>query len=105
MLAERTQSDPSSLSRIWTFLETKTPAMLNAADRRLAENLPAHLDGRMAARGAELGPRALGGADRLDVAGSTPATGRGISVDRANELARRSLRLEEQLASAVAPVD
>jgi uncharacterized protein YjbI with pentapeptide repeats len=104
-LAERAQSDPSFLSRLSTYLEARTPSMLNAADRRLAESLPAHLDGRMAARGAEwAGEHWEELADLMSQAARV-RQGAEISVERANELARRSRQLEEQLAAAVAPTD
>ena len=50
--AKRARVDHSLLSRLSVYLDTRDPLMLGASDRVIAEALPAHLDGAMAARSA-----------------------------------------------------
>jgi len=102
VLAEQAKGDPSFISRLSVYLDTRQTAMLNARDRAVAEQLPAHLDGAMAARSARWAEshdeqlRAIISAAARVLQGHIGET-REVTVPAAS-----ALDLERQLASATA---
>jgi len=102
VLAEQAKSDSSFISRLSVYLDTRQTAMLNARDRAVVEQLPAHLDGAMAARGARW---AESHDQQLREIISAAARVRQGYVGETREvagLATSALDLERQLASATA---
>lgn len=102
-LAQRAREDPSFISRLSVYLDTKDQYLLGEGDRRLAKNLPAHLGGNMAARGASWAERHS--EELRDVISQAARIRQGAQMrtEAATELARRGWRLEKELAEATRP--
>lgn len=102
-LAARDQSDPSFISRLSVYLDTKDDLMLGEGDRRFARQLPAHIGGEMPARGAAWAYEHAEGLASLLSQSARIQQGAHISTEVATELARQAWRLEHELAAAMQP--
>jgi hypothetical protein len=98
LLAKRAQADPSLLSRLSVYLDERDPVMLGGSDRAIAETLPAHLDGAMAARSARWAERHCDELDELLSKAAQLRQGKQFAVDDITLLARKALALEYALA-------
>ncbi|MGI8728766.1 MAG: pentapeptide repeat-containing protein [Solirubrobacteraceae bacterium] len=103
LLAKRARVDPSLLSRLSVYLDTRDPVMLGAGDRVIAEALPAHLDGAMAARSARWANKRHEELDELLSRAAQLLQGKQSTVDEITLLARKALELEYQLAEEARP--
>jgi hypothetical protein len=103
LLALRAREDPSLLSRLSVYLDTRTPVMLGAGDRVIADMLPAHLDGAMAARSARWAEQHSEELDALLSRGAQLLQGKQSTVEDATLLARKALELERELAEVAGP--
>jgi uncharacterized protein YjbI with pentapeptide repeats len=98
LLGLRAREDPSLLSRLSVYLDTRTPAMLGASDQALADVLPAHLDGAMAARSARWAERHREELDELLSRAAQLRQGKQSTVEDTTHRARKALELESELA-------
>jgi hypothetical protein len=94
LLAKRARVDPSVLSRLSAYLDSRDLMMLGTSDRVITETLPAHLDGAMAsrsARWAEQHYEELEGWCGSALRERAPSASADIAVGRAGRAARPSL--------------
>jgi uncharacterized protein YjbI with pentapeptide repeats len=98
LLAIRAREDPSLLSRLSVYLDTRTPMMLGAGDRMIAETLPAHMDGAMAARSARWAEQRRDELNELLSRAAQLLQGKPSTLEDTTRLARRALELEYDLA-------
>jgi hypothetical protein len=102
-LANRAMKDPSFISRLSVYLDTKEEFLLGEGDRRFAKNLPAHLGGNMAARGASWAEQHDEELHDLISQAARIRQGAQMSTEVVTELARQGWRLEHELAAAMRP--
>lgn len=100
ILAGSARNDPSFLSRLSVYLDTREPLLLNGTERAVAERAPAHLDGGMAARGAQWAEHHREELDVLMTSAAQLRQGRQVTLEEVTSLARRALELEYELAEA-----
>jgi hypothetical protein len=102
-LAARDQADPSFISRLSVYLDTKEEFMLGEGDRRFAKQLPAHLGGGMPARGAAWAQEHAEELANLLSQSARIQQGEQMSTEVVTELARQAWRLEHELAATMQP--
>jgi hypothetical protein len=103
VLGELSQTDPTSLSRISSYLDSRQEFLLNSSDRKVARGLPAHLDGAMAGRGARWAVDHYEKLKELLHVASAMRRGETSEREHAHRWARRGLQLEQELADHVRP--
>jgi uncharacterized protein YjbI with pentapeptide repeats len=103
LLAKRARVDPSLLSRLSAYLDSRDLMMLGTSDRVIAETLPAHLDGAMASRSARWAEQHYEELDELLSRAAQLLQGKQSTVEDITLLARKALELEYQLAEDVRP--
>ena len=99
-LARQSRIDPSFVSRLSTWLDTgRDPVLLAAADRPLAEVLPAHLDGEGLARSVRWAEQRIDELADYDQQVRKLWKAHRPLAERAHKLAVKGKNLEEQLAA------
>lgn len=99
LLLQQAAEDPSTVSRVAAFLDTRQDVMLTGADRPIVSLLPANLDGVMldrAVRWADRNRKRI--ADVLDLARSDVSR---MEPRRADVVARLGVELEDELDAVV----
>jgi hypothetical protein len=104
-LAQRAREDPSFISRLSVYLDTKDEYLLGEGDRKLAKGLPAHLGGSMAAGGASWAEQHNEELREMISQAAHIRQGTQMSTEAVTELARRGWRLEQEVAEATRPED
>lgn len=102
-LANRAREDPSFVSRLSVYLDTKEEFLLGEGDRRFAKKLPAHLGGNMVARGTSWAEQHDAELRDLISQAARIRQGAQLNTEAVTELARRGWRLEQELVATIRP--
>jgi uncharacterized protein YjbI with pentapeptide repeats len=102
-LAARDKADPSFISRLSVYLDTKEDFLLGEGDRRFAKQLPAHLGGEMPARGSAWAQEHAEELANLLSQSARIQQGAQMETEAVTHLARQAWRFEHELAAAMQP--
>jgi hypothetical protein len=103
MLAAEAKADPSFLSTLSVYIDSGEPFLASSRVRRVAAQVPAHLDGAMAARGARWAEQHREDLSELISRAAHLRQGEVVATARLAQLAWRALELENEMSADIRP--
>lgn len=98
------EADPTAMSRIVVYLDSRQEFLLNSRDRAVVRALPAHLSGEMASRSRIWATEHRSELSELLTVASKMRGGKETSTPEASSWARRGIEMEIELARHVRPM-